>query len=86
MGVARVPLLDFDLLHDEVERVRPTLPNELLEREKSGPTRLFFHRNHCVLKNIAWSGETQEVKTGKHTIAGWLKPTKMSLRRARNQL
>lgn len=78
MGVARVPLLDFDLLHEEVERVRPTLPNELLEREKSGPTRIFFHRNHCVLKDLSWSGESQQVRTGKHTIAGWLKPTKMS--------
>ena len=86
MGVARVPLLDFDLLHREVERVRPTLPTELLEREKSGPTRLFFHRDHCVLKTLSGSGEAQEVKTGKHTIAGWLKPARMSRNGRESQL
>ena len=41
MGVARIPLLDFGVLHDEVQRVLPTLPAELRSRDLPGTTRLF---------------------------------------------
>ena len=41
MGVARIPLLDFSVLHDEVQRVLPTLPEELRSRNLLGTTRLF---------------------------------------------
>lgn len=41
MGVARIPLLDFSLLHDEVQRVLPSLPAELRDRNALGVTRLF---------------------------------------------
>ena len=41
MGVARIPLLDFSLLHDEMQRILPSLPAELRERNALGTTRLF---------------------------------------------
>ena len=78
MGVARIPLLDFDLLHSEVERIRHTLPAALLERDQSGSTCLFFHKNHSVLKSL-YKDSAFEVPTGPHTIAGVLTPTKMSI-------
>lgn len=79
MGVARIPLLDFDLLHSEVERIRPTLPASLLERDQSGTTCLFFNKNHTVLKSL-FKEPSFEVQTGPHTVAGILTPTKMSKR------
>ena len=78
MGVARIPLLDFDLLHSEVERIRHTLPTTLLERDQDGDTCIFFHKNHSVLKSLA-KGSSFEVTSGPHTVAGILTPTKMSM-------
>lgn len=44
MGVARIPFLDFDVLHNEVQRVFPSLPKELQERNGIGYTRLYVSK------------------------------------------
>lgn len=44
MGVARIPFLDFDVLHNEVQRVFPSLPKELQERNGIGSTRLYVSK------------------------------------------
>lgn len=41
MGVARIPFLDFDVLHSEVQRVLPSLPPALQQRNRIGATRLY---------------------------------------------
>lgn len=41
MGVARIPFLDFDVLHSEVQRVLPSLPPALQQRNRVGATRLY---------------------------------------------
>lgn len=39
MGVARLPLLDFNVLHEEVQRVLPTLPDHIKNRDCPGIVR-----------------------------------------------
>ena len=83
MGVARIPLLDFDLLHNEVERIRPSLSSELLEREQLGTTRLFIRSDHAVVKQISSSpsssSETMtEIKSSRSAIAGMISPSTIS--------
>ena len=41
MGVARIPFLDFDVLHSELQRVLPSLPESLQRRNRVGATRLY---------------------------------------------
>ena len=41
MGVARLPLLDFNVLHEEVQRILPSLPEHIKNRDCLGMTRLY---------------------------------------------
>lgn len=43
MGVARLPLLDFNVLHEEVQRVLPTLPEHIKNRDCPGVVRHYVH-------------------------------------------
>ena len=78
MGVARIPLLDFDLLHSEVERIRPSLSSELVEREKLGMTRLFIRSDHAVAKQAS-SKTVTEIKPSCSAIAGMISPSTISM-------
>ena len=41
MGVARIPFLDFQLLHDELQREWNALPEQLRRRNRRGENRLY---------------------------------------------
>ena len=41
MGFARLPLLDFNVLHEEVERILPSLPESIKNRNCTGSVRLY---------------------------------------------
>ena len=84
--MARIPLLDFSVLHDEVQRVLPTLPEELRSRNLLGTTRLFVgvrvedevkvNRKHEVMRG---SGDASHITMlpGSRTIAGTFAPQAM---------
>lgn len=98
MGVARIPLLDFDLLHQEVERIRPTLSPEVLARDEMGTTRLFIRSDHKVIKQqshqptkehgeegeMAKQKEMIVMKPGRSAIAGMISPSSMSMNNNNN--
>ena len=48
MGVARLPHIDFAVLHDEVEKIFPSLPDHIKSRNDPGFVRLY-------VGNQSWS-------------------------------
>ena len=49
MGVARLPHIDFSVLHEEVERIFPSLPDHIKNRNNTGFVRLYVEMNFRCL-------------------------------------